>query len=112
VDFVERGFRRFCKTNGAGAAKKIWRGFLRIMDHPFELTEQERNSAEIESPTTTLHLVGEYDAAASIPIRAALTHLERNTSFFLQRFTKSWFTISGNGCVSTITATPLSTPRW
>jgi hypothetical protein len=76
VDFVERGFRRFCKKNEADQAKKIWSGFLRIMDHPFELTEQERNSAETESPTTTLYLVGEYDAAASIPIGATLTYLK------------------------------------
>jgi hypothetical protein len=47
------------------------------MDHPFELTEQERNSAEMESPTSTLYLVGEYDAAASIPIGATLIHLGR-----------------------------------
>jgi hypothetical protein len=77
VDFVERGFRRFCNKNGAGEVKKIWSGFLRIMDHPFELTEQERNSAEMESPTSSLYLVGEYDAAASIPIGATLIHLER-----------------------------------
>jgi hypothetical protein len=77
VDFVEHGFRRFCKRNGADEAKNIFSGFLRIMDHPFELTEQERNSAEVESSTTTLYLVGEYDAAASIPIRAALIYLER-----------------------------------
>ena len=76
VDFVERGFRRFCKQNGADEAKKVWSGFLRIMDHPFEMTEQERNSSEIESPTMMLYLVGEYDAAASVPIGAALTHLE------------------------------------
>jgi len=50
VDFVERGFRRFCKKNGADEAKEIWSGFLRIMDHPFELTEQERNSTEKEIP--------------------------------------------------------------
>lgn len=73
---MERGFRRFCKQNGAEEAKKVWSGFLRIMDHPFEMTEQERNSSEIESPTMMLYLVGEYDAAASIPIGAALTHLE------------------------------------
>jgi hypothetical protein len=88
VDFVERGFRRFCKKNGADAAKKIWSGFLRIMDHPFELTEQERNSAEHESPATTLYLVGEYDAAASIPIGATLTHLERENELLPAAFFK------------------------
>jgi hypothetical protein len=88
VDFVERGFRRFCKTNGAAEAKKIWSGFLRIMDQPFELTEQERNSAENESPTTKLYLVGEYDAAASIPIGATLTHLEREHELLPAAFFK------------------------
>ncbi len=86
MDFVERGFRRFCKQNGSDQAKKIWSGFLRIMDHPFELTEQERNSVEMESPTATLYLVGEYDAAASIPIGATLTYLEREDEFLPAAF--------------------------
>jgi hypothetical protein len=88
VDFVERGFRRFCNENGADEARKIWSGFLRIMDHPFELTEQERNSAETENPTTTLYLVGEYDAAASIPIGATLAHLEREHELLPAAFYK------------------------
>jgi len=88
VDFVERGFRRFCKKNGADEAKEIWSGFLRIMDHPFELTEQERNSTEKESPLTTLYLVGEYDSAASIPIGATLTHLECEHEFLPAAFYK------------------------
>lgn len=88
MDFVERGFRRFCTKNEADQAKKIWSGFLRIMDHPFELTEQERNSAETESPTTTLYLVGEYDAAASIPIGATLTLLEREHELLPAAFYK------------------------
>jgi hypothetical protein len=86
VDFVERGFRRFCKKNGVSQAKKIWSGFLRFMDHPFELTEQERNSSEIESPATTLYLVGEYDAAASIPIGATLAHLKCEHEFLPAAF--------------------------
>ena len=81
VDFVERGFHRFCKASGADEAKKIWSGCLRIMDHPFELTEQERNSAESESPSKIIYLVGEYDASASIPIGATLTLLEREHEF-------------------------------
>jgi hypothetical protein len=88
VDFVERGFRRFCKRNGADAAKKIWSGFLRLMDHPFELTEQERNSAETDSPVNRLFLVGEYDAAASIPIGATLPHLERENELLPAAFFK------------------------
>jgi hypothetical protein len=86
VDFVERGFNRFCKANGADAAKKIWSGCLRIMDHPFELTEQERNSAEPESPTGVIYLVGEYDAAASIPIGATLALMEREHGFLPAAF--------------------------
>jgi hypothetical protein len=86
VDFVEHGFRRFCKQNGADQAKKIWSGFLRIIDHPFELTEQERNSVQMENPTATLYLVGEYDAAASIPIGATLTYLEREHEFLPAAF--------------------------
>ena len=46
VDFVERGFNRFCQQNGALQAKKVWVGDLRIADTLFELTEQERNQAE------------------------------------------------------------------
>ena len=46
VDFVERGFNRFCHQNGAPEAKKVWVGDLRIADTLFELTEQERNQVE------------------------------------------------------------------
>ena len=77
VDFVERGFRRFCVAHGADQARKVWSGCLRIMDHPFDLTEQERNAIEAEGPASLLYLVGEYDAAASIPIGPALALLER-----------------------------------
>jgi hypothetical protein len=77
VDFVERGFQRFCLAHGAVQARKVWSGCLRIMDHPFDLTEQERNATEADAPASLLYLVGEYDAAASIPIGAALSLLER-----------------------------------
>lgn len=78
VDFVERGFRRFCSQNRAADAKKVWVGDLRITDSLFELTEQERNQVEAgrEGLADHLYLVGDYEAAASIPIRATLTHLE------------------------------------
>ncbi len=46
VDFVERGFRRFCSQNRAADAKRVWVGDLRITDSLFELTEQERNRVE------------------------------------------------------------------
>ena len=78
VDFVERGFSRFCRQNGADEAKKVWVGDLRIADCLFELTEQERNQVEAgrEDATQQLFLIGDYEAAASIPIGATLAHLE------------------------------------
>ena len=78
VDFVERGFRRFCSRNRAVEAKCVWVGDLRITDSLFELTEQERSQveAEREGMTDHLYLIGDYQAAASIPIGATLTHLE------------------------------------
>ena len=78
VDFVERGFRRFCSQNRAVDAKRVWVGDLRITDCLFELTEQERNQVEAgrEGVTDHLYLIGDYEAAASIPIGATLTRLE------------------------------------
>ena len=78
VDFVERGFNRFCHENGAPQAKKVWVGDLRIADTLFELTEQERNQVEAgrEGATQQLFLTGDYEAAASIPIGATLSRLE------------------------------------
>ena len=78
VDFVERGFSRFCQQNGAREAKKVWVGDLRIADCLFELTEQERDQIEAgrEDATQQLFLIGDYEAAASIPIGATLAHLE------------------------------------
>ena len=78
MDFVERGFRRFCSRNRAVDAKRVWVGDLRITDSLFELTEQERNQVEAgrEEMTDHLYLVGDYEAAASIPIGATLARLE------------------------------------
>jgi hypothetical protein len=78
VDFVERGFRRFCSKNRAADVKKVWVGDLRITDSLFELTEQERNQIEggREGMTSHLYLVGDYEAAASIPMGATLARLE------------------------------------
>src|SRR5216683_6237212 len=78
VDFVERGFRRFCSQNRAADAKRVWLGDLQITDSLFELTEQARNQVEAgrEGVTEHLYLVGDYEAAASIPIGATLTRLE------------------------------------
>jgi len=79
VDFVERGFNRFCQANGIDDVRTVWQGDLRIMDHLFELSERERNEAraEMDAPTQTLFLVGDYSAAASIPIGPTLPLLER-----------------------------------
>jgi hypothetical protein len=78
VDFVERGVRRFCSQNRAADVKKVWVGDLRITDSLFELTEQERNQveAEREGMADHLYLVGDYEAAASIPIGATLARFE------------------------------------
>jgi hypothetical protein len=78
VDFIERGFNRFCRENGASGAKKVWVGDLRIGDCLFELTEQERNQIEAsrEDATQQLFLIGDYEAAASIPIGATLARLK------------------------------------
>ena len=88
VDFVERGFRRFCSQNRAVDAKRVWVGDLRITDSLFELTEQERNQVEAgrEGMTDHLYLVGDYEAAASIPIGATLARLEADASSPASRF--------------------------
>src|SRR3984957_5569380 len=74
VDFVERGFRRFCCQNRAADARRVWVGDLRITDSLFELTEQERSQveAEREGMIDHLYLVGDYEPPASIPIGATL----------------------------------------
>jgi hypothetical protein len=78
VDFVDRGFRRFCSQNRAVEVKRVWVGDLRIADTLFELTEHERNqvAAEGEGMNDHLYLIGDYEAAASIPIGATLARLE------------------------------------
>ena len=69
VDFVERGFRRFCSRNRAVEAKRVWVGDLRITDSLFELTEQERNQVEAgrEGMTDHLYLVGDYASSSFHP---------------------------------------------
>ena len=88
VDFVERGFRRLCSQNRAVDAKRVWVGDLRITDSLFELTEQERNQVEAgrEGIADHLYLVGDYEAAASIPIGATLTRLEADHSLLPAAF--------------------------
>ena len=97
VDFVERGFRRFCSQNRAADAKRVWVGDLRITDSLFELTEQERNQVADgrEGITDHLYLVGDYEAAASIPIGETLTRLETEHNLlpaaFYQVFTTNLY---------------------
>ena len=97
VDFVERGFRRFCSQNRAVDAKRVWVGTLRITDSLFELTEQERNQIEAgrECVTDHLYLIGDYEAAASIPIGATLARLEAEhpllPAAFYQVFTNNLY---------------------
>jgi hypothetical protein len=79
VDFVERGFRRLAKANGADAANRAWAGELRIADYLYPLSEPERNQmqADADGSVEKLFLIGEYHAAASMPIGAVLADLER-----------------------------------
>jgi hypothetical protein len=97
VDFVERGFGRLCSRNRAVDAKRVWVGDLRITDSLFELTEQERNQVEAgrEGMTDHLYLVGDYEAAASIPIGATLARLESDhdllSAAFYQVFTTNLY---------------------
>lgn len=79
IDLVERGFARFCRMHGAAEAARIWQGELRIADHEFDLSEWERQQAGAgeEGALTGLYLVGEYTAAASIPIGPTWLKLKR-----------------------------------
>jgi hypothetical protein len=92
VDFVERGFRRFAKVNGANEARRVWAGELRIADYLYPLSEPERNQLESDSKGSIdkLFLIGEYDAAASIPIGATLANLEREHPLLPAAFYKTF----------------------
>lgn len=79
VDFVERGFQRFCKASGIETARRVWDGDLEIMDHMFDMTERERHVARAETgdePAESLFLAGVFTSAASIPIGPSLAVLE------------------------------------
>jgi hypothetical protein len=79
VDFVERGFLRFCKANGSDVARRVWDGYLVITDQMFEMTDRERreSQAERDQPPQSLFLVGRFDYAASVPVGATLAVLDR-----------------------------------
>ena len=78
----------FARQNRAADAKRVWVGDLRITDSLFELTEQERNQVEAgrEGIANNLYLVGDYEAAASIPIGATLARLEAEHDFLPAAF--------------------------
>jgi hypothetical protein len=79
VDFVERGFKRLAQVNGIDEVRKVWEGDIRILDHTFEQSERERyeGRAEIDNSAQSLFLVADFSGAASIPIGATLSVLER-----------------------------------
>lgn len=83
VDFVERGFQRFCLEQGAAEAARVWQGELRLTDCEFEMNEWEREQsvADREHPIEALFLVGEYTAAASLPIGPAWSFLQSEHPF-------------------------------
>ena len=82
VDFVERGFKRLCQANEIHVARRVWQGDVQILDHICELSERERYEAraEMDRPAQTLFLAADFSGAASIPIGATLSVLEREHS--------------------------------
>lgn len=79
MDFAERGLKRLAQANGIAHACKVWEGDIRLLDHVFELSERERDEAraEMDGPPQQLFLSVDYSSAASIPIGATLSVLER-----------------------------------
>jgi hypothetical protein len=77
VDFVERGFKRFCRANGADDARKIWDGELRITDCQFDSYGPHRGpfDPEHEPDSEVVYLVGEFNSSASVPIGPLLSRL-------------------------------------
>src|SRR5947209_5703398 len=56
VDFVERGYKRFCKAHGAVDANRIWAANLGLIDSPFDRSEigYYHAQAEMEKPPDCL----------------------------------------------------------
>jgi hypothetical protein len=79
VDFVERGFTRFCNDNGAAIVKRFWEGSLQILDDIFEMTEQERQQlgGDMDGSPELLFLIGTFWSSASVPLGATLSKLQR-----------------------------------
>jgi hypothetical protein len=102
VDFVERGLKRLSQKNGIDEVRKVWDGDIRILDQIFELGERERCEARAEAndPVKTLFLVVDFSSAASIPIEATLSVLERehrglSAAFFVafRRALQKWMLV-------------------
>jgi hypothetical protein len=87
VDFVERGFKRFCRAHCSSSAS-IWTVNLQITDHQFDLPEQQRQAAQAEmsSPAHSLYLMADYGDTTSIPVGAVLQQLEREDEFLPAAF--------------------------
>lgn len=77
LDLVERGFKRFCRANGADDVKKTWDGNLRITDCQFDSDGSYRGPFDSvpEEKSAVLYLVGDFNSAASIPIGSTLEML-------------------------------------
>ena len=97
LDLVERGFKRFCRTNGADEAKEIWDGELRITDCQFDSDASYRGpfDTEPEQESEVLYLVGDFNSAASVPIGPTLEKLrrehERLPKAFFEFFTENLY---------------------
>jgi len=67
------------------------------------LSPRERDEAEAEGEgsKTALYLVGDYEAAASIPIGATLPHLEQEHELLPAAFYEVFTTNLGSGCACT-----------
>ena len=88
LDLVERGFKRFCRANGADHAKRIWEGNLRITDCQFDSDESYRDPFDREPAreSEVLYLVGDFNSAASVPIGPTLSKLGREHQWLPKAF--------------------------
>jgi hypothetical protein len=77
VDFVEKGFNRFCLEQGSKTAGEVFRGELHLSDTIFELNEveQAQRQAEMEEPASEVFLVSEFSSSILIQVGAALALL-------------------------------------
>ena len=97
VDFVERGFRRFCSQNRAADVKKVWVGDLRITDSLFELTEQERNQVEAdrEGMADHLYLVGGAALRSECTDESERGQFDGRWGYFGDQMLRDWAPVLG-----------------